>query len=111
MIDYDFIEIGTSDFDTIIESCSDTDIGLCVEPLVDYLNNLPSKNNVKKINCAISFDDSFGEIEIFYIPVETLKENKLPLGLRGCNRINEFHPHHITRGITHLVKTHTPHPS
>jgi hypothetical protein len=105
MIDYDFVEIGTSDFDTIVEVCSDDEIGLCVEPIKEYLDNLPTKKNVKKINCAISFDNTEKDIEIFYIPVEVLQEHKLPLGLRGCNRINEYHPHHITRGITHLVQT------
>jgi hypothetical protein len=105
MIDYDFIEIGTSDFDTLIEACSNSEVGLCVEPIKEYLDNLPFKENVKKINCAISFDNSESEAEVFYIPAEVLKEHNLPLGLRGCNRINEYHPHHVTRGITHLVQT------
>lgn len=107
MIDYDFIEIGTSDFETLIQECSTDSIGICVEPIKEYLDNLPIKENVKKINCAVSFDDTEGVVDVFYIPVEVLIENKLPLGLRGCNRINEFHPHHITRQITHLVQTYT----
>ena len=39
-IDYDFIEIGTSDFQTLIEEASDEAIGLSVEPISYYLNKL-----------------------------------------------------------------------
>ena len=31
-INYDFIEIGTSNFDTLIGSCSETSVGLSIEP-------------------------------------------------------------------------------
>lgn len=104
-IDYDFIEIGTCDFDTLIETCSETDVGICVEPIKDYLNKLPAKTNVKKINKAISFDNQEGWVEVYYIPESTLIENNLKLGLKGCNSINEYHPHHIKKKITHLVQT------
>ena len=45
-IDYDFIEIGTSDFQTLIEEASDEAIGLSVEPISYYLNKLPNPKNV-----------------------------------------------------------------
>jgi len=105
MINYDFIEIGTSDFDTLTQECDENAVGLCVEPIKEYLDNLPSKKNVKKINCAISFDNTQSDIDVYYIPVEVLKKNNLPLALRGCNRINEYHHQHITRKITRLVQT------
>jgi len=103
-IDYNFIEIGTCDFETLIEDCDDETVGISVEPLNYYLNNLPNKKNVKKINAAISIDNSESEIDIYYIPEHKLKENNLPLGLKGCNKIGTFHPHHIKRNITHLVE-------
>lgn len=68
-VDYDFIEIGTSDFDTLIQSCPHKDRGLCVEPLSFYLDRLPNKPNVRKVHAAIS--DKDGEIEIFFLPPET----------------------------------------
>jgi hypothetical protein len=105
MVDYDFIEIGTADIDTLIQECPSDSIGISVEPVKEYLDSLPTKENVKKINCAISIDDFEGEGEIFYIPVNILKENNLRLGLRGCNKVNEYHPRHIAKGITHLVQT------
>jgi hypothetical protein len=33
---YDFIEIGTSDFDTEIENCDDNKKGLSIEPVKIY---------------------------------------------------------------------------
>lgn len=103
MIDYDFIEIGTCDFDTLIENCDDFEIGLSVEPVKYYLDKLPEKPNVKKVNCAISFDDDESDIDLYFIPAEVLAANNLPSGLGGCNRIGGYHPHHITKNLTHLV--------
>jgi hypothetical protein len=105
-IDYDFIEIGTCDFDTLVEQSSEDSIGICVEPIKDYLDKLPNRINVKKINKAISFDNTEGWVDFYYIPEKTLIENKLNLGLKGCNSINNYHPHHIKKKITHLVKIH-----
>lgn len=87
---YDFIEIGTSDFDTLIESCSDDTIGLSIEPISYYLNKLPNKKNVKKICAAISNID--GYTDVFYIPEETIKNEKLKWWLRGSNSIGSPHP-------------------
>lgn len=103
MIDYDFIEIGTSDFNTIVEKCPEDAVGLCVEPIKKYLDSLPSKKNVKKINCAISFDGSNGEVDVFYIKDNVLKENKLSHRMKGCNSINDYHYLHKKLNITHLV--------
>jgi hypothetical protein len=52
-IDLDSIEIGTSDFDTLIESASANTVGFSIEPIKYYLDNLPDKPNVTKINKAI----------------------------------------------------------
>ena len=48
-MNYDFIEVGTSDFDTLIQDATDNCIGLCIEPIKFYLDRLPNKPNVKKI--------------------------------------------------------------
>jgi hypothetical protein len=45
---YDFIEIGTSDFDTLIETSDDKTVGLSIEPIKYYLDRLPERKNVKK---------------------------------------------------------------
>lgn len=42
-VDLDFIEIGTSDFDTLIESSNDNTHGISIDPVNIYLNKLPTK--------------------------------------------------------------------
>lgn len=93
MIDYDFIEIGTSDFDTLIEKASDATIGLSIEPLKCYLNRLPHKKNVIKVCAAVSPYGSNDDIEIYYLPPEIIEQNEYHYLLKGCNRIGEIHPH------------------
>ena len=50
---YDFIEIGTSDFDTLIENAKDTDIGLSVDPMQIYLDKLPDNKGGANKDTAI----------------------------------------------------------
>ena len=87
---YDFIEIGTSDFDTLIESSDDNMVGLSIEPIKYYLDRLPNKKNVKKIQLAVS--DVDGDIDIYYIPDEKIKEHDLKWWIRGSNSVNRPHP-------------------
>ena len=73
-------------------------MGLSVEPLKFYLDFLPEKKNVKKINVAIS--DKNGMIDIYYVEPETIKNTNLPWFIKGCNSIGKPHPdttHHIKR--------------
>ena len=44
---FDFVEIGTSDFDTLIAAADQNTIGLSIEPIREYLDRLPSKNFVE----------------------------------------------------------------
>lgn len=86
----DFMEIGTSDFDTLIETSNNNTIGISIEPIKFYLDKLPDKDNVKKINCAIS--DSNGECLIYYINEVNIEKYNLPWWVKGCNYINKIHP-------------------
>jgi len=86
---YDFIEIGTSDFDALIESCDEKEIGLSIEPLKYYLDNLPDRDNVTKINCGVS--DMVGTLTAYYIPHDKIIEYNLPDWVRGCNSIGKIH--------------------
>lgn len=90
---FDFIEIGTADFDTLIERASSTDRGLSIEPLGFYLNKLPNKPNVIKYQAAVSDTDDF--IDIYYIEESKIREYNLPYWVRGCNSVNK--PHQFTR--------------
>ncbi len=90
---FDFIEVGTSDFHTLIEEATDSTIGLCVEPLDYQLNNLPNKKNVVKLNAALS--NKIGTVNLYYIDDEKIYENNLPFWVRGCNSVNK--PHEFTK--------------
>lgn len=98
-IDYDFIEIGTSNFDTCIESATDTTIGISIDAVKYYIDQLPEKPNVKKLHLGIS--DKFASLDVFYIPENIIIEKQLAPWLKGCNCLNKFHPLH--RNLEHYV--------
>lgn len=102
---YNFIEIGTSNFDTLIQKASNTTVGLSVEPMTHYLEQLPNKDQVTKVNCAVAFDNTEADVEIYFIPESVIKENNLSHWLVGCNSINSYHPAH--KGHEQLVITKT----
>lgn len=89
-IHYDFIEIGTSDFNTLIQKADDTTVGLSVEPMRDYLDRLPSKRRVRKVNAAVS--NKSGELTLYYIPDHIRKAHDLPSWMKGTNKIGAPHP-------------------
>lgn len=88
---YDFIEIGTSDFDTLLET-TEGQIGLSIEPLKFYLDRLPNNNHVIKVNCAIS--DKNGIAQVYWVDPKDIEEYGLPSYLKGCNSI--IRPHSVT---------------
>ena len=106
-LNLDFLEIGTSDYDTCVEKCSEDAFGISVEPLKFYLDRLPNKKNVIKVNNAISKNNEFGSIDLYYIPSNVIEINKLHHWFKGCNSIGEYPPLHIKYKVTHLVKKET----
>jgi len=102
---YDFIEIGTSDFDTFIQRANDNTIGISVEPIKYYLDRLPNPRGVKKLNCAVSLDGNHGREKVYYIPDNVIQENNLPPWIRGCNSMGDYHYQHKHRKLQHLVTT------
>jgi len=85
---YDFIEIGTSDFSTLLEQFPNQR-GISVEPIAVYFNALPEPKTGKKIMCAIS--DYDGTIEMNWVHPDDIRERNLPDWIRGCNSIGN-HP-------------------
>ena len=73
----DFIEIGTSDYNTILESCSDNQKGISIEPLKFYLDNLPDRSNVTKINAALVSDNTINSVKTYFIAPEDIKKHNL----------------------------------
>lgn len=84
----DFVEIGTCDFDTLIEKADNVTFGISIEPIQLFLNKLPDKPNVQKINCLIS--NCEGIDDIYTVRPELY--SKLPEWVRGSNSISHPHP-------------------
>jgi FkbM family methyltransferase len=84
----DYIEIGTSDFETILQSSDGH--GISIDPLLIYLENLPKKENNIKLNVAIS--DKIGRSVVFYVHPDDILKYNLPNWVRGCNSIMSPHP-------------------
>ena len=85
---YDFIEIGTSDFETEIEK-KDNKVGISVEPIQYYLDRIPDKKNCIKLNIGIS--NYNGTCIVNYLSEETMQKYNFPSWVRGCNSINSYH--------------------
>lgn len=105
MANIDFIEIGTSDFWTIIETADDSMVGFSIDPLQMYLDNLPNKPNVQKCCLAITgYCRPNATTDVFFIPREKIVEHKLPDWFAGCNTIGKYHPLHIQHDVVKHVE-------
>lgn len=89
-VTYDYVDIGTSDFDIATGCISPEHSYLLVEPLKCYLDNIQDRKNVTKVNAAIS--EKAGVLDIYYIEQSNIFKYNLPYWVRGCNKIGEKHP-------------------
>ena len=103
-MDIDFLEIGTSNFDTCIQTCDDSQKGISIDAISYYLNCLPDKPNVKKVHTAITSDRTSDSIKIYYIPEDVIESNNLYSWFKGCNTIGDYHSLHKKHNLFHLVK-------
>lgn len=95
-----FLEIGTADFDTCAQSCVEDARGLSVEPLQVYLDQLPSKPGVTKVQQAVSdivgngagVGNGVGDITIYYVEPHVITQLGLPPWCRGCNTVGAPYP-------------------
>jgi hypothetical protein len=88
-VKYDFIEIGTCDFDSLCQTCEDWQVGLSIEAIQYYLDRLPNRTNVRKINAVIS--DVVGQELIYTVPDHVVERYDLPWWVRGCSKIGAPH--------------------
>lgn len=86
---YDFIEIGTANFETLIEKADDSTYGLSIEPLTLFLEQLPDKKNVVKVSAAVS--DKDGIADLYYIDPIKVEKLQLPNFISGSNSIGQPH--------------------
>lgn len=88
---YDFIEIGTCDYHTLLQSCNSSQLGISVEPIKIYLDRLPNKPNVIKVNCAITSEDKI--VDLFYVNPDNQNKYNLPF-TKGWGTIINPHKNH-----------------
>jgi len=96
---YDHVDIGTCDFDVADGVFSPEKNYLLVEPMSEYLDKLPTGENIKKENSACSSE--CGSFQIFYVPEYTILELNLPLWIKGCSKVNE--PHKVVLNYLNAV--------
>jgi len=99
----DFIEIGTSNFDTLIEKADESTFGISIEPVNIYLDDLPNPKNVHKLNYVISLDGSEDPVDVYYIKPEIIDKFRLKNYLKGCNSVKKYHPLHIQHNLQKYV--------
>lgn len=90
MSHYDFIEIGTSDFATLLQHAKPHHRGISVEPNKFYLDRLPDHPNVRKVCVAIGQEE--GTLPMYHITEEDRTTHGLPDWVKGCSRIGMVHP-------------------
>lgn len=88
---FNFIEIGTCDYDTLLEQLGDTQLGISIEPIKSYQDRLPYKPNVIKVNAAISSEDK--DIDLFHVPLENQIKHNLSF-TRGWGTVEKPHKGH-----------------
>jgi hypothetical protein len=94
---YNFLEIGTCDFD--LYPYSDGERGIRVEPVPYYFEKLPKLPNVINVRAAITALEDFW-IDVAYVNPEYL--HLYPDWMRGCNSILR-HPEWKSVDPSHLL--------
>lgn len=88
MTHYNFIDIGTADFDYTKPSGGQR--GIYIDPIKSYLDAIPNDHNILKLNVAITNQKEIAKI--YYLTKDFIKQNKLPWYLSGCNQMHKIHP-------------------
>ena len=86
---FDYIEIGTSDFDLLCVK-NEGKKGISVEPVRYYFERIPNIEGNTKVHAAIS--RVCRVCDVYYLPPDVIKAEKLPNWVRGCNSIDTPHP-------------------
>lgn len=89
-VKYDYIEIGTSDFDTLVDTLPESYVGLSIDPIKEYLERLPNKPNNAKINVAITDDDRIAKV--YLVDPMDIQVYNMPEWIKGCTSIDNPHP-------------------
>jgi hypothetical protein len=111
---YSAVEIGTSNFDTIIQRMAVSKpeaTGLSVDAMKIYINQLPNLECWRKLNSAVvgSMEDipPSGMVDTYFIDPKDIAQHRLPDWLKGCNSVGRPHATALKilkrRNLTHLM--------
>ena len=98
--EYDYLEIGTCDWDTFSMTKPDLK-GIIVEPIDIYINNIPFNKNVIKQKCAVSTENKTDFM--YYIPPDVIETTGIVNCFRGMNKLSNYHMGHVSNNIEKLV--------
>lgn len=109
------VEIGTSNFDTIIQAKAKTDpnaTGLSVDAMQPYINQLPNMKCWTKLARAVVGKTQdvppSGELPTFFVDQQDIVKYNLHDFLRGCNSVGRPHPtaakNLADRNMLHLLR-------
>lgn len=87
---YNYIDIGTCNFKTSLDILKSDEKIILVDPIKEYLDELPSNHNIIKENCAIDQND--GSSIITYINPQLIKNKKFKSWVGGSSRLGTRHP-------------------
>lgn len=92
---YDFIEIGAYCHDTLVDTANHSTRGILVEPIKEYLDRIHCPFPlISKVNAAI-VDKFEGNLLLYYVPENKVKQYRLHNWITQCNSIGKPHPWHI----------------
>ena len=101
----DFIELGTSNFDTATQAAASllssglvsSVSGVAVEAVVQYLAALPVLEGCHKINAALSVSEFEQLLPVYYLPESIIDKVHLGHYNKGCSSVGTIDTHIITQ--------------
>jgi len=84
---FDFIDIGTCDFETSAQIANVNQSVLLVEPIQFYLDRIHKGPNITKANLAVG--NTKGFIDVKYVPESVIVKYNLPHWIKGCSNVGE----------------------
>lgn len=92
LLDLDFVEVGTADFDTITHRAERLGLkGVAVEPIAYYLDRLPEVQGCRRVQSAVGREP--GSVICHYLDPDLFRNYPgLPMWLSGCSCIGRDHP-------------------
>lgn len=102
-MNYDFIEIGTSDFGKLEQSPGGW--GFAIDSVESIIENLPGLERVNKLCAAIS--NRNGRAKVYWVDSKDIKVYNLPTWINGYNTIDNPHPRVLEalkeQGLSYLM--------